>query len=227
MKIAICLSGQPRWLDVGLKNLLDVFSEYNVDYFVHTWWDEQFSDRKEFLSANRAFVWKDDTIELIHKMSKPKILMHEPPKLFTTFNDVNYETKVPNSTHSMFYSIMMSNKLKKFYEISNNFEYDLVVRCRFDIEFYNFNLNLNDLDRDRIHMSSVSTDFPNDHFAISSSENMDYYSSLFENLENYRNEGFKSFVGERLLRYHLEKKNNLMYLTTPNELSNSTIHHIN
>lgn len=227
MKIAICLSGQPRWIDVGLGNLLSVFSNYDCDYFVHTWWDNNLSRKKTYLSSNRAFVWEENTLDKIVKILHPKILMHETPKTFEIFNDVDYETKDPNSTHSMFYSIMMSNRLKKLFELSNNFEYDLVVRCRFDIEFYNFGLDLQNLNRDKIYMSHVGIDFPNDHFAISSSKNMDYYSNLFDCLGQYREEGFNQFVGERLLRYHLEKKSDLIYLTSQNELSNNTIHYIN
>ena len=43
MKIAICLSGQPRYLEYGYffikKFILD---KYSVDTFIHTWFDESY-----------------------------------------------------------------------------------------------------------------------------------------------------------------------------------------
>jgi len=43
-RIAICLSGQPRNYVEGFKNLYSVLlSKYNIDVFIHTWRNREFS----------------------------------------------------------------------------------------------------------------------------------------------------------------------------------------
>lgn len=229
MKIAFCLSGQPRWLDHGLQNIKSAFSSYDIDYFVHTWWDKSLVNKKTTLNSNRSFLWEENTLEKIISELTPKGIISEPPKTFSVYNDANYETLTPNSVHSMFYSIMVSNEIKKLYEKVNNFKYDLVIRCRFDIVFHVFNLNLYSLDsNNKIYTYHTGAEqLPNDHFAISSSVNMDYYCDLYNNLEKYYREGFRGFIGERLLNYHLNKKDNIKYYTNEQELAVNTIHHIN
>jgi hypothetical protein len=49
--------------------------------------------------------------------------------------------------------------------------------------------------------------FPNDQFAISSSFNMNIYSKIFSNLEKYKQSGWTGFIGERILKHHLEMNN--------------------
>jgi hypothetical protein len=58
-----------------------------------------------------------------------------------------------------------------------------------------------------VYLDTVGLGFPNDQFAISNSKTMDYYCSLYDNLDKYYNEGVRNFVGERLLRYHLNSGN--------------------
>jgi hypothetical protein len=74
----------------------------------------------------------------------------------------------------------------------------------FDISIENFDINLSEIDLSYIYTDTVGNDFPNDQLAISSSENMDYYSSLYDKIYEYYNEGVRNFVGERLLRHHLK-----------------------
>ena len=212
MKIAICISGQPRYLEEGFYFINKYFHNYNVDYFIHTWWDEEYIEN-EFLYTNikREGKYDKDTINKINKYYKPKSFLFEKQKLFETSNEVNYRGLYPLSVYSMFYSIKCSNELKRKYEKENNFTYDLVIRTRFDIVINNLNLNLLDLDLDYFYLGGEihrggQINVPNDQFCISSSSNMDYYSSLYDNLEKYIKEGHNIFVGEQLLKYHLINK---------------------
>ena len=44
MKIALCLSGQPRFLEEGYSQLYNhLLSRYSIDCFVHTWWSSNMS----------------------------------------------------------------------------------------------------------------------------------------------------------------------------------------
>ena len=37
MKIAVCISGQPRNVDRGISNILNFF-KFDFDVFSHAWW---------------------------------------------------------------------------------------------------------------------------------------------------------------------------------------------
>ena len=219
MKIAVCLSGQPRFLERGYQQIYDnIISKYdNVDFFIHTWWDDDMK-KDQFIKANdknyklddfgkiRQYSYPIDTLELIMKYYKPKLILNETQIKFETHKNVDYETINPLSLYSMYYSIKVSNNLKKFYENKNNFIYDVVIRCRFDILIEKLDIDFNDIDLSYIHTDIVGLDHPNDQLAISSSENMDYYSILFDKIDDYYKEGFDRFVGERLLKHHLKNK---------------------
>ena len=225
MRIAICISGQPRYLEEGYFFINKYLSNYDVDFFIHTWWDESYVGN-DFLFTNieRDSRYDKDTINKITKYYKPKGLIIEKQKKFEISNDVDYGGLHPLSTYSMFYSIKCSNGLKKKYEYENDFKYDLVIRTRFDIVINHFNLNLKDLDSDYFYLGGEihrggQINVPNDQFCISSSKNMDYYSDLYDNLENYIKEGHRVIVGEQLLKYHLiTKGNKKVYFTDRNEL---------
>ena len=202
MRIAVCLSGQPRFLERGFKQISEkITSKYDVDFFVHTWWN---NDNMNAIGSNRSHIFDENTLELIMRYYKPKLMLNEPQINFNIYDDVDYELINPISPYSMFYSIKVSNDLKSFYEKKNNFKYDAVIRCRFDISIENFDINLSEIDLSYIYTDTVGNGFPNDQFGLSNSENMDYYSSLFDKINNYYNEGVRNFVGERLLRYHLK-----------------------
>lgn len=218
MKIAVCLSGQPRFIERGYHQIYDnIISKYeNVDFFVHTWWSDDMN-KDQFVKGNdgyklddfgklRQYTYPLDTLELIMKYYRPKLILNEPQIKFEQHENVNYETINPLSLYSMYYSVKTSNSLKKFYENKNNFVYDIVIRARFDILFEKFDIDFNDIDLSYIYTHTVGLDHPNDQFAISNSENMDYYSSLFDKIDDYYKEGFDRFVGERLLKYHLKNK---------------------
>ena len=68
MKIALCLSGQPRYLDEGFYYLYEnILKKYSVDVFIHTWWDNEMKNKKmdlpSSLSYGRTYFWKEDTID--------------------------------------------------------------------------------------------------------------------------------------------------------------------
>jgi hypothetical protein len=90
------------------------------------------------------------------------------------------------------------------YERENNFLYDIVIRCRFDVDIIKFDIDLYNLSMDYVNCYAMS-DSPNSDLAISSSKNMDIYSSLYDNFEMYRQNGWKQFIGEGLVKYYLNQ----------------------
>ena len=208
MKVALCISGQPRYLDDGYSTIKKIFDKFDtIDVFVHTWWDDSYKNKPvEFapnLTYGRYCVWEEDTIEKINKLYSPKMFVYEESKTFNTFSDVPYGKSNPNSIHSGWYSVYKCNELKKQYEIENDFKYDLVIRCRFDLNIINFNLD--NIDPNYVYVCGElhrtnKSGLPNDLFAISSSKNMDIYSSIFVRLDEFRYQIVGDFVGENLVR---------------------------
>ena len=203
MRIALCLSGLPKFLDRGHEYLNHhILSKYDVDVFAHTWWDYNMVD----IIQSRNYTYTDDVISKIVNLYKPKTFCNQPQKQFDIKTDVDYETMNPISPYSMYYSIKMSNMFKCIYETENNFKYDVVIRSRFDIKLDHFSIDMRNIGYGGIYVDSVGekNDYPNDQFALGKSLIMDYYSSLYDFIPQYYNDGFKRFVGERLLNHHME-----------------------
>ena len=142
---------------------------------------------------------------------------------------MNYGGLNPISPYSLYYSVKKVNQLKIDYEFEKDFKYDLVIRTRLDIVIKSFDLDLTIINPDLIHVGGEHhhnghIGFSNDNFVVSSSQNMDYYSSLFDNMSLYREQGQGKicFSGEGLLKCHLYDnstiplyfcKNDELYLT--------------
>ena len=139
MKIALCLSGQPRCVKEGYeyykKNLLD---HYDVDVFCHVW----------------------DTAGAEHIAAyKPVTLMIEKPPT----NDLSKYTRVPPpqpnwkvkdpalSTWAQFYSLNKANTLKIKYEREFGRNFDWVIRSRFDFAL-NTEIPFEDLDNSKLYI---------------------------------------------------------------------------
>lgn len=215
MKIALCLSGQPRFIDEGYAQLYEsLLSKYSVDCFVHCWWSPDMANVNMNTMGmgnpnGRSYVFKPDTDQCIRGYYSPVSCLFEPQKQFEFIEGVYLQQ--PNKTtsvQSMWYSIKMSNQLKSEYEKTHNFKYDIVIRSRTDVIVRT--LSLEELTEPNcVYTDCVgeNRDFPNDQLAVSDSTSSDYYSSLYDNLVSYRDEGFTWFVGERLLKHHMSKSN--------------------
>lgn len=197
MRVAVLLSGQFRnsykEYETIKKNLID---RYNADVFIY-------------------YTYKDnievDISNLINLYNPVNIEFEEyPDKINDLVQSVSHIEKAPESNTSsifyMWYGIMKANELKQKYENHNSFNYDLVVRCRFDTEIIN-PVVLKDLPNSIfIPIGSDWRGGYNDLFAYGKSNSMNYYTSLFNNLPMWIQES--NFIHpERLLKYHLDKMN--------------------
>ena len=203
MKIALCLSGQPRGFPESLKFLVDnVIVPNNIeDIFIHSWFDENCIN-KTFDSSqphldNKVGTWHPNTVELFNQL-KPKKILLESPRSFDEFSNLD---NIPPATQtklaSNFYSRYTSNNLKIQYEKENNFIYDLVIVTRPDILYHNkVIVDHIVVDTQYIHVAFMhhymreNDSYPTtrsgwnysslgDTFAMSSSKNIDIFSSVF------------------------------------------------
>lgn len=220
MKIAVCISGQPRFYNKGYeylkKNLLD---HYKIDIFFHTWKNET-----------------TDFSDLLELYKPTKYTISDP-----LFNDIDEKyTRIPGEKFPAYfsvsglYSIYYANLLKMELENNKNFKYDWAVRIRFDYAL-NVEIDFSILDKTKIYIPNCrmvpERNFGNDQFAVGSSEVMDKYSSTYKHLDQFYNNG-TVMIGEDMLRENLTLHNligeNLVYVDMNNPFppgpKNSTWH---
>lgn len=138
MKIAICLSGQPRTWEKCYKRWFEIFSSQGeIDFFFHLW---DYNTLPNLLASyNGGMKITDEKISedeknRIIETFKPKKFLFEPRKEIKYWN-----CELPESQQfgpwcrEQFYSIYRASLLKREYEIENSMQYDLVIRLRTDL----------------------------------------------------------------------------------------------
>lgn len=236
MKIAICISGEPRLVEECFplikKNIIDVNPP--IDFFIHTWYDPTKTGQVLYENAMSSFASgtiKEGVDEIIENLYHPKRLEIEWPKEFKNSNldfsssidkyfagyaqsglsKEEYANKRMSNIYSMWYSAMQVIKLKKEYELENNFTYDVVVKFRFD-NIVNHPIHLTAYDPNFMHYQDMGQPdgMISDWMNLSSSENMDVYGCIFNLLEPLARVCIKkhhAFSSESLIRAIIDKFN--------------------
>jgi hypothetical protein len=118
MRIALCLSGQPRTWRATHESLFGFFAAHEVDVFLHTW-DE--GDRNELSAVLETYSPRAHRIE-------PRPLFVEEKRLLAE----RFPTRPPLTIFDMFHSTAESLAMAAQ---APEGTYDLVVRARFDAMF--------------------------------------------------------------------------------------------
>ena len=133
MKIALCISGQPRTWKRCYQSWFDAVSHLGeVDVFYHMW---NFNTLPNFAAGFLKTRLPDVTlapheIMEIYNTLKPTDHIIDGPRDFPKPNVTN---PIAWWTRSQFYGLKRCAFLKREYEIRNNFEYDIVLRIRTDL----------------------------------------------------------------------------------------------
>ncbi len=201
MKIALCLSGQPRCVKQGYeyhkKNLLD---HYDVDVFCHVW-EAPGIEEVELYQAIATMVEKPLTNDLSKYTRVP------PPQ-------PNWKVKDPaRAAWNLTYSLMKANELCQSWEE----KYDWVIRSRYDFAL-NVVIPFAELDNTKLYIPNCrmtpQRDFGNDQFAFSSQENMNKYADCFNQIDKFYDNG-TIMIGEEMMSANWKEKNlvgeNLVY----------------
>ncbi len=154
MRVAVCLSGQPRCYRESFPFIYKhIIEPNNADVFFHTWFDK--SDRyMEKIHMDRgACEANENTVEELLALYKPKDFLVEKQREFykpnIEVNDSRLKRVMTTNKHrnwneqqtkkhiikqhlSMLYSIYKSNELKENYANHQGIVYDFVIRLRFD-----------------------------------------------------------------------------------------------
>lgn len=212
MRIAICFSGQIRTGVRTSKNLLNFIGELlpSCDFFIHTWDVDTKRNYNASVIKNRDKNVDIETIEKIKEIYQPKKMIIENNA--TIINEILHkklntvpknERVVPHySFCPMWYSYMKSIEYKTEYESQNNFEYDYVVKLRFDliinpkrkliIDINCFNLKENEVYFENvpnnINDAPLDLEFIDDVYFFGKSKTMnilgEYFTKMIESIPN-------------------------------------------
>ena len=81
MKIALCLSGQPRVVEVGFQKLNETILQHNdVDVFIHTWFDPENLSTQSVIPGREGHHLSPNALNVLQELYKPKMMMVEKPK---------------------------------------------------------------------------------------------------------------------------------------------------
>lgn len=214
MRTAILLSGQIRnskdTYESIKKNLIDV---YDADVFISTWTNSDKIGKSVLAGGSKG---DDSTIDEIIKMYKPKNieveeyndeLIQSIQKLYKNKDvSIPVETK-PLAVFMMWYKTAKVNNLRKAYEKRNGFNYDVVIKTRFDLAC-DEPLPIIDANSHR-HTIWIPKGWDwkggmNDLFALGNTHVMDYYCSMFSELPYMLDEGHL-FHPEYMMKVHMER----------------------
>lgn len=191
-RTAVCLSGLPRFVFSNAEHIIEnLVAPNNADVFIHFWGQDK-------LSENIGFY--KESFKRIEKLYQPKDIFLEEQRQFKN-KAINFDrlylrdehnrdiAKICQDIHSQFYSMMKVNSIKEEYRLSNDIQYDYVIRARFD-GLYSRPIIASQLDPSYIWTDKFdkrnqwpSSSMVEDWFAISSNQNMNIYTSGFLYLE--------------------------------------------
>ena len=183
MKIALCISGQPRMWEKGYEyHYENIIKDNDVTVFLHSW--EMPAEEMQAISSKynaHSFITSPNpTVDLSKYTNTP------PPS-------PNWKVKDGRmSTYAQLFAINECMRTKREYEEYHNMKFDWAIRSRFDFAI-NVRIPFEELDNNKLHIPNCrmtpNRDFGNDQFAFSSSENMDKYADAYNNIDNFYNSG--------------------------------------
>lgn len=133
MRIAVCLSGQPRTIDKATPNILNYFSgHHEFDFFCQSWNYNTYKRKKSDPAPEEQPVYWEGDEQVDEEWLREQLMAFKPKKLAIQGKD---QLKEPFFWGSLLYSFMYANHMKRMYEIENNFRYDCVVKSRYDLIF--------------------------------------------------------------------------------------------
>lgn len=182
MKIALCFSGQPRFVnEVAPYIIKNICEGYDVDTFFHFWFDEDLQTKPYKYGGSGGWEHQrisatviEDAIRIynpkLYKIDKSKKFIDS--KLHTDLcyrnndelikwtrhwkdsTEPNYRDRQVNNCLSCHYSLNQVCLLKKEYEYANDFKYDYVIRCRTDTVIHS-KIIFEHYNKDVIHYTGI------------------------------------------------------------------------
>lgn len=200
MRIAVCLTGVPRFHEIGHDFMKHFYKGCQVDYYIHGWGTPH---------AKEALIKEFSPVEIVI----------DPFETFDEFlREVSFTNNSPNASNAISWlkSVYLVGKLLE----RSSKEYDLVIFTRTDIiaKGRNFlqilpELNLTAITSSFNHGSQWNIDSSNIQetgicgtlFLCSTKENMIYFSKLFEKVKEYISDNKIPLCHHRLIYTHMKE----------------------
>jgi hypothetical protein len=207
MRVALCLFGHFRTFDSCFPNLKsNLLDRYNVDVFGAAWTDNTGAFIQPENSENprnhagfdtSTLPVDDDYISAVKDKLKPINLhldqYYKHDLKFQEIVDTVYSKKPhsyvphrPKGTLSLNYIKWMSIKIKKDYEIKNNFVYDRVICTRWDINHVR-PVELEKYDSNALTINDRYNPVPDDLWGCGSSAVLDIWGDQYNGLYEVEN----------------------------------------
>lgn len=212
-RLALCYSGQPRYIienfENHIKNIIEPnHNEFDIDVFGHFWKS----------SNSNSFDWQDfkgkqsGREEEFFKETMRAVRYQFEPQIQFKCDHLPMNPKYPHPVFnvvSMHYSLEKANDLKSTFENDNNFKYDCCVRIRTDLVFFHKVLfNKFDMSKLNIEQGNPNEKYSmGDLFAFGNSEVMDKFSTTYSNIEKYVQQG-QLVSSDTILGYGLFEDDN-------------------
>jgi hypothetical protein len=223
MRVALCLSGQPRFVQQAFQNIYDnLIVPNDADVFFHCWYDQDlvgkdFVDYREngWDNSSPKSKYQDGVKESLIDLYKPKAFLFEnqikstdtlvPLDAILQSHARHYNREYfVNMIYASWLSIMKSNTVKEQFRLANGINYDYVIRARFDSQV-NRQIVCEKFDPNYLYTDtrpSLPARMIEDWFAFGSNQIMNVYSSAFNFIEyavEESNKFDKIFCGETLV----------------------------
>jgi hypothetical protein len=223
MRVAVILQGEPRFcreFDLFVQNLQGAD---RVDYFAYLW--QQSPNTSHLVGGHGHIVtapnWQNvdlhwavkkfqDNLPVGHQLAKITLANQDGLNFYQPTENYAVETIIPNAW-KMWYSQYHSNQLRLQYQQEFNVQYDLVIRTRPDVALMQ-PLDLRAIKTAIDQQPNLVVQPANkccgygvhisDLFGISSSDNMNIYFDIFNQVINHHKRGVK-FHPETMLAHHL------------------------
>ena len=144
MRVALCISGQPRTWEKCYQNWIDnIMPGVEKDIFFHLW---DYNSLPSIINTipgapeNYNKTISDDEKTAIVNVLQPKKYKFDNKEIPSRSDDPSFinefvQTPLGWWCRSQYYSLWYAAQLKRQYELENNFEYDVVFRMRTDLFF--------------------------------------------------------------------------------------------
>jgi hypothetical protein len=213
MKVALLLSGHFRNANSCFFSIREkILDRFDTDVFISTW--NPGGDFTNYIPVPTRDIPDAITFDQVINLYKPKSILSEDfdsvkiKKLIDKAWELDPHGPMNGETNSasilcMWHKIHSSFKIMENYESSAGFRYDFIIKGRFDINIH---------DPIDLEIDKGSVKIPpgfdwrggfNDIFAWGGREEMGYYCSLYEKIEEYVKTRGVFFHPETMLKYHL------------------------
>ena len=206
MKVALCISGQPRSAVETYPFIYEnIIKPNNADVFIHMHYDKDNLYMDKSHADNGNCVLPEGIDNTVIDMYKPIRYLVESPRNFRKphFNitdkrlenikkmnhhkkwtDEDVKQHIMKQITSMYYSIFKCNELKEIYANETGIRYDYVIRIRFDLVVYH-PIICSQLDPNYIYYLEMGQpdELISDWLNIGSNAIMNVYSSLYFSMD--------------------------------------------